>query len=104
MPPLVNQAKEAVDETRTRWPVIDHALRMNKHYGKVRGGTLAGAVTYFGFLSFFPLVALAFSVVGYVSGAYPNARTQLTDSLNSTFPGLIGDGSGQINIQDIINA
>src|SRR4051812_18369247 len=104
MPPVIDQAKEAVDETRTRLPVVDHAIRMNTHYGKVRGGALAGAVTYFGFLSFFPLVALAFSVVGYVSGAYPEAQQQLTDALNSTFPGLIGTAPGQINLQTIIDA
>src|SRR3954447_23371788 len=101
MPPVIDQAKEAVDETRTRLPVLDHAIRMNQHYGKVRGGALAGAVTYFAFLSFFPLVAVAFSVIGYVSAAYPDARSQLTTSINQTFPGLIGTGPGKIDLDTI---
>lgn len=104
MPAAVSKVKDAVADVRTRVPVLDHVLRMNTHYGKVRGGALAGAVTYFGFLSFFPIVALAFSVVGYISGAYPDARRQLTDSVNSAFPGLIGSGTNQINLQPIIDA
>src|ERR1700712_1226504 len=108
MPAIVGKAKNALADLRTRVPVLDHALRMNAHYGKVRGGALAGAVTYFGFLSFFPLVAVAFSVVGYVTAAYPDAKNQLVDSLNSTFPGLLCTGkacaAGQINIDDIITA
>ncbi|RKS69361.1 membrane protein [Motilibacter peucedani] len=108
MPAIVSKAKATVTDVRSRVPVLDHALRMNAHYGKVRGGALAGAVTYFGFLSFFPLVAVAFSVVGFVAVAYPDAKDQLVDSLNSTFPGLLCTGkacnASQINIDDIISA
>ncbi|RZS90284.1 membrane protein [Motilibacter rhizosphaerae] len=104
MPAVVSSAKDAVTEVRTRAPVVDHVLRMNKHYGTVRGGQLAGAVTYFGFLSFFPLVAVAFSVIGYVSDAYPDAKANLTSSINSTFPGLIGTDPGKINLDTISSA
>ena len=40
------------------------------------GDQLAGAITYFGFLSFFPLLALGFSVVGYISYVYPSAQAE----------------------------
>src|SRR4051812_462570 len=104
MSALVSKAKDGGDDAPPPGPLLDHPLRMNKHYGKVRGGALAGAVTYFGFLSFFPLIALIFSIVGYVSAAFPDAQEQVVDALNATFPGLIGDREGQIQIQPIIDA
>ena len=68
------------------------------------GGQLAAAITYFGFLSFFPLLALGFSLVGYISDIYPKAQDDVTRAVQDAFPSLVGDGDGQINIQDIIDA
>ena len=67
---------------------------MLEHYGEVKGGQQAGAVTYFGFLSFFPILALAFFVVGWVSQVYPDAEPDLVEAINGVLPGLIGDGRG----------
>ena len=44
-----------------------------------RAGQQAGAVTYFAFLSFFPILALAFFVVGRVAKVYPDAQDDLVD-------------------------
>jgi membrane protein len=71
---------------------------------EVLGSQLAAAIAYYGFLSFFPLLALAFSVVGYVSGAFPDAQDTVTRAIEDAFPGLIGTGPNQIEIQDIIDA
>ena len=60
-----------------RRPLVDHLVRMQEHYGAVKAGQQAGAVTYFGFLSFFPILALAFFVVGCVAKVYPDARDDL---------------------------
>lgn len=79
--------KERVEEVRRRRPIVDHVVRMVQHYGAVKGSLQAGAVTYFGFLSFFPILALAFFVVGYVSIVYPDAR----DVLVLTLEGLFSD-------------
>src|SRR4051812_328324 len=101
MSALVDTAKDVP----VRWPILGHVLRMNKHYGKVRGASLAGAVTYFGFLSFFPLIALAFSVVGFIADAGgPAAQAKIEDALHEAFPSLIGSGPGQINVDTIANA
>ena len=63
------------------------------------------AITYFGFLSFFPLLALAFSVVGYISVVYPGAQDDVHHgAVEDAFPSLVGSGDGQINIQDIVDA
>lgn len=91
-PGLVDRAKAKAAAVRARRPMVDHGFRMVKHYGEVQGSLLAGAVTYFGYLSFFPVLALAFGVVGYVAIVYPAARDQLILALQSLFPGLVGPG------------
>ena len=71
--PLVSDLKQRVADVREHRPFVDHVVRTVEHYGSVNGNALAAAVTYFAFLSFFPILALAFAVVGLVSRAYPNA-------------------------------
>ena len=48
---------------RARWPLVDHGGRAIAHYGEVLGSQLAAGVTYFAFLSFFPLIALGFVLI-----------------------------------------
>ncbi|MGH3447621.1 MAG: YihY/virulence factor BrkB family protein [Nocardioidaceae bacterium] len=95
---LVDRAKGAFADLRRKVPVVDHLVAMIQHYGKVQGNVLAGAVTYFGFLSFFPILALAFAVIGYVANVYGGAQDALVDAINSVLPGMIGDGAGQISL------
>jgi membrane protein len=89
---------------RQRWRWFDHAARAYTRHQEVHGSQLAAAITYYGFLSFFPLLALAFAVVGYISGAYPGAQDAVTQAVQDSFPSLIGSGPGHINIQDVIDA
>ena len=56
------------------------------------------------FLSFFPILALAFFVVGWIAKVYPDAQDTSTDAINSVMPGLIGTGEGQIQLDDIQDA
>ncbi|MEO5662907.1 MAG: YhjD/YihY/BrkB family envelope integrity protein [Nocardioides sp.] len=79
---------------RERRPLVDHLVRMFEHYGSVNGSALAAAVTYFAFLSFFPIVALAFAVIGFVSRAYPNADEDLVTAINDVLPGIVGGADG----------
>jgi len=91
---------ERVEEVRERRPFVDHVVRMVQHYGTSQGNLHAGAVTYFAFLSFFPLLALAFFAVGYVSQVYPDADDQLRKGIEDLLPGLIG-GSNGISLSDV---
>lgn len=77
--------QERLETLRQRRPAVDHAVRMVQHYGAVKGNLQAGAVTYFGFLSFFPILALAFFVVGWVSKVYPDARDLLVEAISGLF-------------------
>ena len=93
--------KKRLDALRRRFPVLDHVLRMQEHYGTVKANQQAGGVTYFAFLSFFPILALSFFVVGIVSGVYPDARDNLITAIDSVLPGIVGDEEGQISLSSI---
>jgi membrane protein len=95
---LKERVAARVARLRRSRPSVDHVFRMFTHYGNVNGSAQAGAVTYFGFLSFFPILALAFFVVGVAAAVYPDARADLTKALNELFPGMIGPGKGQISL------
>ena len=96
--------KERLTALRRKRPVVDHLLRTQEHYSSVKAGQQAGAVTYFGFLSFFPILALAFAAVGWISGVYPDARDATVDAIAEIFPGMIGNGDTQISLDTIENA
>jgi membrane protein len=104
VPAIVDRAKNRVAEVRERRPAVDHVVRMQEQYGASKASQQAGAVTYFGFLSVFPVLALAFFVVGYVAKVYPDAQDTLVDAIKSMFPGLIGKGENKLNIEDIQNS
>lgn len=101
---LVERAKAKVTELRDRWPLVDHAVRTQEHYGAVQGSQQAGGVTYFGFLSVFPILALAFFVVGWIAHVYPDAQDTLVKAIDEVLPGLVGSGDGQVDLTDIQDA
>ena len=92
--PVLDTVKQRVADLRERRPVVDHLVRAVEHYGQVNGSALAAAVTYFAFLSFFPILALAFAIFGQVTKVYEDAQDTLVDAANSVLPGLVGGDSG----------
>ncbi len=93
--------KQRLAALRERYPGLDHVVRMQEHYGQVKAGQQAGAVTYFAFLSFFPILALSFFVVGIVSNVYPDARENLITAIDSVLPNIVGGGEGEISLKSI---
>lgn len=73
---------------RIRWHWLDHLFRTFQRYQVQSGDRLAGAVSYFAFLSFFPIIALAFAVFGYFLSARPGATKALQTAINQYLPGL----------------
>lgn len=98
---IIKRITAVIHAVRQRRPFVDHLLLMQEHFGKVQAGQQAGAATYFGFLSFFPILALAFFVVGYVAKVYPAAQGQLLTAIEQVLPGLIGNREGQVQLVDI---
>ena len=92
--PVLDSVKQRVSDVRERRPVVDHLVRAVEHYGEVNGSALAAAVTYFAFLSFFPILALAFAIFGQVTKVYEDAQDTLVDAANSVLPGLVGGDNG----------
>jgi membrane protein len=88
---------------RAEHAVVDHVLLMLGHYGNVNGNAQAGAVTYFGFLSFFPVLALAFFFVGIVANVYPEARADLVTAISTVLPHVVGSGTGEIQLSTFEN-
>ncbi|GAA3545559.1 YihY/virulence factor BrkB family protein [Nocardioides daeguensis] len=101
---LVERAKAKLADLRERWPLVDHAVRTQEHYAAVEGSQQAGGVTYFGFLSVFPILALAFFVVGWVSQVFPDAQDTLVKAINEVLPGLVGHDDGQVDLTEIQDA
>jgi membrane protein len=104
MPSVRERIGLRVTEVRRDRPFVDHLVRMQEHYGNVKAGQQAGAVTYFAFLSFFPVLALAFFVIGWVAKVYPRAQGDLQDALNGVMPGLVGTEENQVQLSEIRSA
>ncbi|MGZ6733731.1 MAG: YihY/virulence factor BrkB family protein, partial [Nocardioides sp.] len=104
MPSLKERVSARIEEIRAERPWVDHVVRMQEHYGKVGASQQAGAATYFAFLSFFPILALAFFVVGWIGNVWPGATGNLHTAIDDVLPGLIGTGDGQIEMTQIQDA
>jgi membrane protein len=100
----VARVKAWGERLRRDSPVLDHAVRTQDHYMRTNGTALAGGVTYYGFLSFFPILAVAFFVVGRVARFYPQARDNLITWIDQAMPGIVGTDKGEIPITTIERA
>ncbi|WP_233359072.1 YihY/virulence factor BrkB family protein [Thermomonospora amylolytica] len=78
-------------ERRRRWPWLDHLARALRRYQDQRGDRLAAAITFYGFLSFFPLVALAYAMLGYAVGVSEVARDYLVRAIAELLPGITAE-------------
>jgi membrane protein len=91
--------KTEVGRARAVWARFKRTQlwRAWKRYGDRRGNRLAGATSFFGFLSMFPLIVLAAAVTGRLLN--DGAVRDLKDALKKNLPG-IGD---QINLDSLIS-
>jgi membrane protein len=87
---VVDRVTAGATSARQRWGWLDHIVRAVAHYLDNQGNVFAGAVTYYGFLSVFPLLILAYSVLGFITGDDPIVTREVTDALEQIFPGLVG--------------
>jgi len=75
-----------VDAFQQRHPVLGFPLAVVYKFFDDQGVYLAALVTYYGFLSLFPLLLLLASVLGFVLGDDPDLRERILDSALSQFP------------------
>ena len=90
---MISAAKNALPRVRAKRPFLDHLIRMYGRYQADAGDRLAAAVTFYWFLSLFPILLLAIAVLGYVYGN--SAPQHVTNALSGYLPGnlvkTIGD-------------
>ena len=100
---LKDRITARVEEVRKRRPLVDHVVRMIQHYSAVKGSLQAGAVTYFAFLSFFPILAFAFAVIGFFAQVYADAQADLVQAIEEVLPGIVSvkETEGKIAISDL---
>lgn len=98
------RAGRLLTAARHRVPVLDHAIRAVGYTNETSGFQLAAGITYYAFLSFFPLVALAYAVVGFVVDYVPGARQAVTDVLVRVLPTMVGDAPGQLDVTRMAEA
>ncbi|MBT2210535.1 YihY/virulence factor BrkB family protein [Actinomadura sp. NEAU-AAG7] len=89
--------RELLRGWRARWKWFDHLGRAFERYTDRRGERLAAALTYHAFLSFFPLLALAYALLGYLVGVSTQARDYFVKAVNSLLPGL----SDELQVEQI---
>ena len=66
------------------------AWAVQKKFGEDEGGNLCAMLTYYGFLSLFPLLLVFFTVLGFVLEGNPSLQHELADSALANLP-IIGD-------------
>ena len=77
---------ERVDRFQRRHPAAGFPIAVLYKYVDDQGGYLAALLTYYGFLSLFPLLLLLATVLGFVLAGDPHRQQQLLDSALSQFP------------------
>lgn len=81
---------ERVDAVQRRRPAIGFPLAVVYKYTDDAGSNLAALVTYYAFLSLFPLLLLLTTVLGLVLSGDPDLQQKVLDSALGQFP-VIGD-------------
>ncbi|MGN0062757.1 MAG: YihY/virulence factor BrkB family protein [Nocardioides sp.] len=100
-----SQARSRAEELRRKHPRLSRVIATGEQFGAAQATQHAGAVTYFGLLSFFPLLAIAFFAVGYISQAYPDAENTLLSVLNGVLPDVFGpEEDGKIPLSFVQDA
>jgi membrane protein len=79
-----------VDAFQRRHPAIGFPLAVAYKFFDDQGVYLAALITYYGFLSLFPLLLLLASVLGFVLDDDPDLRDKILDSTLTQFP-VIGE-------------
>jgi membrane protein len=83
-------AVSRVDGFQRRHPVVGFPLAVAYKFFDDQGVYLAALITYYGFLSLFPLLLLLSSALGFVLEDDPDLRDRILDSTLSQFP-IVGE-------------
>ena len=79
---------------RARRPLLDHLVRTYQRYQADTGDRLAAAVTFYWFLSLFPILLLAIAIAGYVLG--DSARPDIVNGFSGFLPKGVASTVGDV--------
>jgi membrane protein len=77
--------------------IVRTARAVADRYGGDSGGYLSAGIAFYGFLSLFPLLLLALSVVGFVLAGRADLQARVADEIEQAVPGLSGLVGGNID-------
>ena len=81
---------ERVDDYQRRHPRVALPVAVWKKYSDDKGGYLAALITYYGFLSLFPLLLLLSTILNFVLHGDPHLQHRILNSALGQFP-IVGD-------------
>ena len=91
-----------LDSAQRRTRVVAILFAINKKSGDDNCGALAAQLTYYGFLTLFPLLLVLVTLLGIVAGGNPSFEHRVVSSALSQFP-VIGSNSGRLSLADNIH-
>jgi membrane protein len=92
----------ALKERMARVPVLGTALAVQERYKQDAADQLAAAIGFFGFLSLFPLMALAVAAAGFVY-ADPADQARVAQMVTQAIPGFDATlGEGDTGVADLV--
>jgi membrane protein len=94
VPSPIAAVKSGLSRARERRPLLDHLVRTVQRYQADAGERLAAAVTFYWFLSLFPLLLVAVWVTSLVLG--DDAGAQVTDGLADVLPADLAATIGEV--------
>lgn len=83
-------AKTAFARLREKRPFVDHLVQAGGRFTADAGNQLAAAITFFSFLSLFPLILLALAVLGFVLKGNPELQAKMAKNISGIIPGSAG--------------
>jgi inner membrane protein YhjD len=83
---LVERVARKVDRTQQGVRPLAFVVGVFKKFGDDRGGSLSALLTFYGFLSLFPLLLLLVTILGFVGGGDHSFIRRVENSAFSQFP------------------
>ncbi|MDF0531835.1 YhjD/YihY/BrkB family envelope integrity protein [Tsukamurella sp. 8F] len=80
-----------LDRYRAKWPWFDHVMAAATRYKTNNGDYFGAGITYFSVFALFPLLMLAFSVMGFLLIGQPEILDEVRDKITSSVSGDMAD-------------
>ncbi|HEX5744358.1 MAG TPA: YhjD/YihY/BrkB family envelope integrity protein [Candidatus Saccharimonadales bacterium] len=87
---ILDRFVRALDRFQQSHRLPAFAVAVVKRYGEDKAGSKTALLTYYGFLSLFPLLLLLTTATNYVIGSYPHLQDAAIRGVTSYFP-LLGN-------------